>query len=120
MDEMKLVLAIVQARDADLLLDGLVSAGFGATRINSFGGFLRRGNAVVLVLVDRERVQWVLRIIRQRCCTRTELWWPLVGEPHLSTSAIEVEVGGAVVFVLPIERVERLRGAAAYMEVNRQ
>lgn len=111
MDEMSLVLAIVQGRDADDLLDGLVEDGFGATRVNSFGGFLRQGNAVVMVVAQNEQVDRVLEVIRRKCHTRIEHWWPLVGEPHLSTSTFEVEVGGAVVFALPIERFERLKGA---------
>ena len=110
MEDLKLVLAIVQARDADPLLEGLVREGFRATRVDSFGGFLRRGNAVVLVVVEDRHVDRVLTTIESRCRTRVELWYPLVGEPHLSTSAVEVEVGGAVVFVLPVERAHKLKG----------
>ncbi|MGH2369166.1 MAG: cyclic-di-AMP receptor, partial [Chloroflexota bacterium] len=47
--EMQLVLAIVQDEDAGPVIEALTGAGFRATRINTVGGFLRKGNATVLV-----------------------------------------------------------------------
>ena len=62
---MKLIVAIVQDQDAGPVIDALVSQEFRATRINTSGGFLKRGNATVLIGVDEERVQDVLRIGRE-------------------------------------------------------
>src|SRR4051794_28663671 len=109
----KLVIAIVQIDDVHDLVQRLVERGFGATRIDAAGGFLRRENAAVLVATSDAAAVAVLAIIRQNCRTRNATWFPTIddGTIGLYTEPIEVEIGGAVVFVVPIERVEYLRGA---------
>ncbi len=62
---MKLVMAIVQDHDAGAVIDALVTNEFRSTRINTVGGFLKRGNATILVGVEDDRVQDVLQIIRE-------------------------------------------------------
>ena len=62
---MKLVVAIVQDSDAGNVIDALVQAEYRSTRINTSGGFLKRGNATVLVGVEDDQVQDVLRLIRE-------------------------------------------------------
>lgn len=112
MDEgMKLVVAIVQDEDAGNLIDSLVQAGFGATRINTAGGFLRHGNATVLVGVEEAQVSKVLVVVRQNCTTRMQYINPMPpamepGEFYMPYP-VEVQVGGAVIFVLDVERFER-------------
>ena len=62
---MKLVCAIVSGTDADKITESLVSAGYpGPTRINTVGGFLRRGNATLLLGTDDERVEGAIDVIR--------------------------------------------------------
>ena len=62
---MKLVVAILQDQDAGGVIDRLVQAEYRATRINTSGGFLKRGNATVLVGVEDDQVQDVMRIMRE-------------------------------------------------------
>ena len=111
----KLIVAIVQIDDVHELVHCLVERGFGATRIDAAGGFLRRENAVVLVAAPDPAVAGVLAVIRQSCRTRNATWFPTIddGTIGLYTEPIEVEIGGAVVFVLPVERVEFVGGVAA-------
>lgn len=111
----KLVVAIVQIDDVHDLVQRLVEAGWGATRIDAAGGFLRRENAMVLVAATDDALPTVLATIRQNCRTRNATWFPTIddGTIGLYTEPIEVEIGGAVVFVVPIEKVEFLGGAAA-------
>lgn len=109
---MKLVIAVVQARDAERLLDALRAEGFRATRISSTGGFLREQNVTVLIGIENSKVERVLRIIKANCYTRTQYVNPLLpivesGE-FFVPQPIEVEVGGANVFVVPVERFERI------------
>jgi uncharacterized protein YaaQ len=40
----KLLLAVLEATAADRVAEALVAGGFGVTRIDTVGGFLRRGN----------------------------------------------------------------------------
>jgi uncharacterized protein YaaQ len=111
----KLIIAIVQIDDVHELVHRLVERGFGATRIDAAGGFLRRENAVVLIAAPDPAVAGVLSVIRQSCRTRNATWFPTIddGTIGLYTEPIEVEIGGAVVFVVPIERVEFLGRAPA-------
>src|SRR6266508_3459336 len=107
----QLILAIVQDEDAGPVIEALTGEGFRATRINTVGGFLRKGNATILVGVERDRLHRALLIIRDNCETRTEYFVPTapgeVGEPY-PLDPIQVQVGGATVFVLDCERFERL------------
>lgn len=64
---MKLILAIVQDKDAGRAIEALVKGGYGATRINTVGGFLRRGNATILSGVDDADTAQVLEILRSVC-----------------------------------------------------
>jgi uncharacterized protein YaaQ len=108
---MKMVMAIVQDDDAEKVLDDLMAVGYKVTKIASTGGFLRRGNSVLLVGVDASLVDDVLDTLCQRCRARR---WPVdavaVSTLSQGTTAapIEVPVGGATVFVWDVERYERL------------
>jgi uncharacterized protein YaaQ len=108
----KLVIAIVHDDDAPVLLDALLERDLRATRLQSMGGYLRRDNATILVGVEDRDVEKVLHVIRESSRSRTELLSPLPplmdpGELFMPFP-VEVEVGGATVFVVPVERFERL------------
>jgi len=109
---MKLVVAIVQREDAGVLIDALTEKGYRATRINTAGGFLKEGNATVLVGVEDPAVDEVLSLVEASCNTRTQYINPLppVMEPgeFYMPYPVEVQVGGATVFVLNVERYARL------------
>lgn len=109
---MKLVLAIVQEKDSARLMDALTEAGFQATMLASTGGFLRSGNATLLIGVEDPQVDRVLEVIRQVCRTREQLMSPIppVLEPVDAYAAypVKVQVGGAIVFVLGVDRMERV------------
>lgn len=104
----RLVVAIVNPDDAGLLVERLVEAGHGVTRLDTAGGFLRRGNATLLVGVPASRVDDLLAIIQSECKTRMVLAYDLFAPSSpdmLPAVPIEVQVGGAVVFVLEVDRV---------------
>ncbi len=62
---MKMVVAIVADQDASKVIEALVAARFpGPTRINSVGGFLRRGNATLFLGTDDELVEQAIDVIR--------------------------------------------------------
>ncbi len=109
---MKLVVAIVHSEDAGVLVDALLARDFRATRLQSSGGFLKQSNATIVVGVDDAAVEEVLAIVRENCTSRTQVVNPMppIMEPgeFFMPYPLEVEVGGATVFVLPVERFERL------------
>ena len=108
----KLVVAIVHNEDAGALVDALLDHDFRATRLHSSGGFLKQSNATVILGVDDPQVDDVLDIVRETCHARTQVVNPMppIMEPgeFFMPYPLEVEVGGATVFVLPVERFERI------------
>jgi uncharacterized protein YaaQ len=107
---MKLVIAVIQAYDSDRLLQAVTSAGLGATKIVSTGGFLRMGNATILMAVEATRVAECVDLIRANCEPRAEVSYDPAEHEFIEWFPIgvhDVTVGGAVVFVMPIDRFER-------------
>ena len=109
---MKLVVAIVQGEDAGHTVQALSAAGISVTRLTSSGGFLQQGNATLLIGVEDERVDTVVQLVRENCRERSRYLSPM---PPLSETGgafvpfpVEVQVGGATVFVLSVERMEQL------------
>ncbi|MBX6755386.1 cyclic-di-AMP receptor [Thermorudis peleae] len=109
---MKLLVTVIQARDLENLTLALHERGYAATQVHSAGGFLREQNVTLLIGVDDEAVAEVIRIIKANCYSRVQYVNPLLpivdaGEVFLP-NPVEVQVGGAHVFVLPVERLVRL------------
>ena len=109
---MKLVVAVVHNEDAAPLVEALLERDYRATRLHSSGGFLRQSNATVMLGVDEGQVEEVVAIVRANCTSRTQVVNPMPplmepGEFYMPYP-VEVELGGAVVFVLPVDRFERL------------
>lgn len=109
---MKLIIAVVNPEDAGPLVDALLERDFRATRLPSSGGFLKQTNATVMLGVEEDSVEEVMGVIREHCHARTQLVNPMppILEPgeFFLPYPLEVDVGGATVFVLPVERFERL------------
>lgn len=108
---MKMIVAIVQMDDASGLVKALSQSGYGVTHVKSAGGFLRKQNATVFAGVPDREVDRVVNIINDRCHARTEHVSPLPpvvepGEVYMPYP-MEVEVGGATVFVLDVARFEK-------------
>ncbi len=107
-----MIVSIVNGDDAHELTEALKGQGFQSTKISTTGGFLREGNATILVGVDDDKVATVLDTVRENCHRRTQYVNPLppVMEPGelYMPNPVEVEVGGATIFVLNIERMERI------------
>jgi uncharacterized protein YaaQ len=89
---MNLVLSVVQNEDAEPVTRALLAAGHRVTRINTAGGFLRRGNVTLLVGVDEAQVDDVLRIIGANC------------RPQPQTASTETPTYAANAFVLETSR----------------
>jgi uncharacterized protein YaaQ len=107
---MKLVMTIVNQDDQVRLVEALTEAGYRATTISTTGGFLRQGNATIFVGTEDERVPEVLQMIEEHCQTRTQHVSPLPpvmepGEMYVP-APVEIQVGGAVVFVLDVVQFE--------------
>ena len=105
---MKLVIAIVNDEDANKLLDRLTENRHRVTKLATTGGFLKAGNTTFLIGTEDDKVDQVMGIIKEKCETRKQVATspaPVSGTtgvyvPH----PIEVNVGGATVFVVDVEK----------------
>jgi len=103
----KLIIAVIQDKDVPKLMDALVRAGYSATKLASTGGFLREGNSTIFIGVDDDEIENVLEIVKDNCRAREQLVTPItpVGPAESYVPyPVGVMVGGATVFILPIER----------------
>ena len=109
---MKLVLAIVSKDDAEKTVAALTKQDFRATRIDSVGGFLKEKNAIILVGTEQKNVKKVCDIIGKGAKSHKETLapTPTMGGPgdFYMADPVDVEVGGATVFVLDVDQFKRL------------
>lgn len=107
---MKMITAIVNKKDANEVCDALADAKFSFTRMATTGGFLRAGNMTLIIGTDDERVEEAIGLIRKHCAQRMEPMPSVVsaGVPAFGYYKAEVLVGGATIFVSPVERFEKM------------
>lgn len=110
---MKLVFAIVQDQDAQKVMNELSKNSYMVTKLSSTGGFLKAGNTTLLVGVPDESVDKVLKIIKKKSSSRKQIIHSNSNatessiEEMVTSIPIEVNVGGATVFVLNVENYEK-------------
>jgi uncharacterized protein YaaQ len=107
---MKLIIAIVSNDDSSSVVNSLTAEKYQVTKLATTGGFLRAGNTTLLIGTDDEKVEDVVSIIGKESCRRTEVV-PATASfdvGRYATYPIEVQVGGATIFVLNIEQFLKL------------
>ena len=108
---MKLILAIVNNDDSMRVSAALTESGFGVTRLSTSGGFLMVGNTTLLIGTDDDRTQKAIDIIKSHCPTRKQINTSTasygMGMGHMSIPE-EVKVGGATIFVLNVDHMEKI------------
>jgi uncharacterized protein YaaQ len=109
---MKAVVAVVQGQDTIKLGNALRQKGIPFTTIDSTGGFLRERNSTFMLGMADDQLQKVLDVISANCHTRSEYVssYPSAFDPaeFYMPRPIEVQVGGASVWVLDVEHFEPL------------
>jgi uncharacterized protein YaaQ len=107
---MKMILAVIDKDDAPNVEQHLIRGGFGITRLSTTGGFLRSGNVTFLIGVDDDKTQDVMDIIKEQSRSRRQQVPAMTGGEtgFASPMPVEVPVGGATVFVLNVERFEKI------------
>lgn len=107
---MKLIIAIVNNDDSAVVSATLTKENFSVTRLSTTGGFLMVGNTTLLIGAGDDRVSRAKEIIAERSKTRSKV--------ALTTDSLgrglkkngleeEVTVGGATVFVLDVESMDK-------------
>ncbi|MGM9923325.1 MAG: cyclic-di-AMP receptor [Bacillus sp. (in: firmicutes)] len=105
---MKMIIAVVQDKDSNRLSSALIEHNFRATKLATTGGFLKSGNTTFMIGTEDVRVNKALQIIKENCQTREQIVSPISPMGGNADSympyPVDVQVGGATVFVLPIQQ----------------
>lgn len=102
---MKLIVAIVQDSDANRLTLALGKEGYRSTKLASTGGFLKSGNTTIMIGCEEDKVSEALEVIKRECSERVKksaTSYPMRANKDFFNMG-EIEIGGATVFVLPVE-----------------
>lgn len=109
---MKMIMAIVSSDDASRLSSHLTRHGYFVTKLSTTGGFLRAGNTTLLIGTEDDRVDDVMDIISRHSKKRVQMMPAATvggtGADVYSSYPVEVTVGGATVFVMNVERFEKM------------
>ena len=107
---MKIIMAVVSGDDSNAVSAALTKARFSVTKLATTGGFLMSGNTTFLIGVDDDKVSEVIDIIAKHSKKRKQMV-PSAGMVDVgmySAFPVEVTVGGAIVFVMNVERFEKV------------
>ncbi|MCL1936615.1 MAG: cyclic-di-AMP receptor [Defluviitaleaceae bacterium] len=101
---LKLVIAIVHDDDAGVIMDNLRESGFSVTKLASSGGFLRIGNTTILSGVEEERLEELLKIIKENGSSRTQIAPSTPSFFEALQAPVKITLGGATIFVLDVDK----------------
>ncbi len=108
---MKLILAIINDEDGNKVIGELSKNGFSVTKLATTGGFLKAGNVTAIVGTDDDKVDDVIKIIREKSHRRSQITaspMPMSASASFTPYPIEVQIGGATIFVLDVDRFEKV------------
>lgn len=108
---MKMIYAIVRDEDGTRVMEELNKKGYSVTKLATTGGFLRSGNTTLIIGTEEEKVDDVIGTIKEECESRKQVIVtssPMVGLGSYTSVPISVDVGGATIFVLDVERFEKI------------
>lgn len=107
---MKLILAIVSNDDSGAVSSALTRGGYSVTKLATTGGFLMAGNTTFISGVEDDKVDDVIGIISKYSSRRTQIV-PSTSTMEVgmySSFPVEVTVGGSTIFVLNVDRFEKV------------
>ena len=109
---MKAIIAVVQGQDTNKVSHALRQKSIPFTTIDSTGGFLRERNSTFLIAIPDENLETVIGVLSENSHTRNEYVssYPSAFDPaeFYMPRPVEVQVGGATVWVLDVEYYEPL------------
>ena len=104
---MKLLVAFTNKTDAPVVASAMSMAGYHSTVSDSYGGFLKKENSMILSAIEDTKVSSALKIIRENTSERIEDVPSdfLMGNFKLPT---QIKMGRAVVFTLNVDQFAKL------------
>ena len=105
---MKLIVAVVDDKDANRVMSALTDQHVGVTCVSSTGSFIIPGKSTLLTGVDDALVPQVMTVIAELAATR-QSYVPMArgADPYLA-SMVEVPTGGFLSFVLEVDHFEQV------------
>lgn len=107
---MKLLIAIVNNDDSAVVSSALTREGYTVTKLSTTGGFLMVGNTTFLIGAEDNTVTKAKEIIKNHSKKRTSVTSTTTGYGtglREDDFANEIPVGGAIVFTLDVEDVDK-------------
>ena len=105
---MKLIYVIVRNIDSSHVTEALNKKGFYVTKLASTGGFMREGNTTLMIGTQADRVDEVIEIVKKECGPRQQIFSNPVGVGEYAAMNVVVNVGGATIFVMDVDRLEKI------------
>jgi uncharacterized protein YaaQ len=97
-------MAVIQNDDSQEVISELIKEGYHSTKIASTGGFLSSGNTTLIIGVEDEKMDDVIKIISEHSKVRSQ-YVPTNIYPSLEVGGtIKVQTGGATIFVMNVEQ----------------
>lgn len=107
----KMVIAIIQGSDYQLVIDTLNENGFTVTILNSTGGFLKKQSVTIMLGLNHEDLEDALNVLRSygqrtemRCSTSAS---GTLGMLSMAPMAVPMVCGGVIIFILDVAGYER-------------
>ncbi|MDO5715381.1 MAG: cyclic-di-AMP receptor [Tissierellia bacterium] len=93
----KMMIAIVQDKFIDELIDRFLDEDIHVTKLSSSGGFFKSGNSTLLLGCEEEELDHIDQIFRE--VTKTE---------SIHNEMGDFDISGATVFVIDVEETRRI------------
>lgn len=94
---MKMIIAIVQDKFIDELIDTFLDEDIHVTKVSSSGGFFKSGNSTLMIGAEEGELDKIDSIFRK--VTKTEA---------VKTDKGEFEISGATIFIIDVEKSMRI------------
>ncbi len=107
--ESNLLIAVVQAQDADIAEQALKDKGIDSWQMPSVGGFLGRKNVTLIIESPIGRNEEITDILKSSCSKRVEfIAVPIENAQLAIPTPTQIAVGGAAVFGVTAEEIIKM------------
>ena len=107
--ESNLLIAIVQAQDADIAEQALKKINVDSYQLPSVGGFLGRKNITLIIHSSNGKNDDIIEILKNSCSQRIEfIAVPIESAQLAIPTPTQIAVGGAAIFGVTAEKIEKL------------
>lgn len=102
-----LLMAVIQAQDADLAIQSLMDGGFKVTRLPSAGAFLGYKSVTLMIGVGDDNQAAAIDILDETCRQRVAyIAMPMETSSLPMPAPMPVTIGGASIFTLDVDHYE--------------